>query len=112
MLARVRRFAVRWKNALIHGADIVDVTNAIGNSGRRIGRVKAWGCTGRRYTNGDTVPHLRNRSTYSVQTMEGFFVNVAQSVIASWSQKPAMDTVADSWGRFGTPKARKVLRGR
>ena len=100
MIARLLTAAVRWIiHALLGRPDFVDVTNPIGMSGRRIGRVKAWGCTGKRYQAGDRVPHLRHRSTYSIPTTEGFWINVAQGLIVSWSDKPVMDTVADLYGR-------------
>ena len=88
----------RWIMTVLGRADLVDVTNAIGGA-RRIGHVKAWGCEGTRYQAGDRVPHLRNRSTYSIPTAEGFWINVGQGVIVSWSAKPVMDTVADVYGR-------------
>lgn len=102
----LRSFAVRGINIFLGRADVVDVTNAIGTSGRRVGHVKAWGCTGKRYTTGDRVPHLRNRSTYSIPTVEGWWVNCAHGRIASWSGKPVMDTSADLYGRVHIAVAR------
>lgn len=99
----LRSFAVRVYNTIRYDYDTVDITNAVGNSGRRIGKVKAWGCAGTRYVTGDAVPHLRGRSTYSVPTTDGWHVNCAKGVIASWSDKPAMSSVADLYGRLNPP---------
>lgn len=103
--AALRLFLVRSLNAILLRADLVDIVNAIGNSGRRIGHVRAWSCTGRQYANGDAVPHLRNVSTYSVPTVEGWWINVVDGRIESWSAKPVMDTVGDLYGRVRRPTA-------
>ena len=102
----LKRFAIRGKNALLYGYDIVDITNP--NGDRYVGKVKAWGCTGQRYSVCSVVPHLRNRSTYSVPTTEGAWVNVAQGKIASWSWKPVMDTIADVHGRVRIAPVREI----
>lgn len=99
-----------WAKTLFSGGQIVDVTNAIGGA-RRVGRVRAWGWRGRRYQTGDQVPHLRGRSTYSVQTTQGWFIHVVQGRIDSWSRHPVQDTVADQFGRIGRARMRRVLRG-
>ena len=99
-----------WAKTLFSWGQIVDVTNAIGGA-RRVGRVRAWGWRGRRYQTGDQVPHLRGRSTYSVQTTQGWFIHVVQGRIDSWSRHPVQDTVADQFGRIGRARMRRVLRG-
>ena len=99
-----------WIRRLLTRGQIVDVTNAIGGV-RRIGRVRAWGWRGRRYQTGDVVPHLRGQSTYSVQTTEGWFIHVVQGRIDSWSRHPVQETVADQFGRIGSVRIRRVLRG-
>ena len=99
MVSRLRALLSRCVNTLLLRADIVDVTNVIGGA-RRIGTTKAWGCSGHRYVGGDAVPHLRNRSTYSVATVGGHWVNVVNGRIDSWSVKPIHDSVADVYGRM------------
>ena len=99
-----------WAKTLFSRGQIVDVTNAIGGA-RRVGRVRAWGWRRRRYQTGDRVPHLRGRSTYSVQTTEGWFIHVVQGRIDSWSRHPVQDTVADQFGRIGSVRIRRILRG-
>ena len=99
-----------WIRTLLTPGHIVDVHNVIGGA-RRVGRVRAWGWRGRRYQTGDRVPHLRGRSTYSVQTDEGWFIHVVQGRIDSWSRHPVQDTVADQFGRIGSARLRRVLRG-
>jgi len=102
-----RHSLLRGINTLLRRSDTVDVTNEIGASGRRVGKVKAWGRAGKRYTNGDAVPHLKGRSTYSVQTTEGWFVNVSAGKIMSWSRRAIHTTVADTSGRIVTPGWRR-----
>lgn len=82
---------------LFRRPDVVEITNVIGGMSAR-GTVKAWGCAGKRYVTGDAVPHLDNRSTYSVATTEGWYVHVTQGRIDSWSEHPIHDTVADVYG--------------
>lgn len=105
MIARLHGLASRCLDAVFGRPDLVDITNVIGGE-RRVGAVKAWGCRGRRYRVGDTVPHLGHRGTYDVLTVEGWFVNVAQGVIASWSVKPISGTTADVYGRLREPMGR------
>ena len=101
MIARLKSFADRWMDAIFGCPDIVDVTNTIGGD-RRVGHVKAWGCEGNRYVTGAQVPHLANRSTYSVLAVEGWYVHVSQGRIVSWGKKPIHGTVADVYGRLRT----------
>lgn len=77
--------------------DTVAITNVIGGMSAR-GRLYAWGGIGFAYETGDAVPHLDGRSTYSVATLEGFYVHVTQGVIDAWSAHPIHDTVADVYG--------------
>lgn len=90
---------IPWIRQVLARSSIVDVTNTIGGQ-RRVGRVRAWDWGGRRYVTGDAVPHLRGRSSYSVQTEEGWFVHVVEGRIDSWSKKPVQDTVVGVDGQF------------
>jgi len=105
----MRRGIASWLRRWVARADVVDVTNQIGGL-RRVGRVRAWGWGGRRYRTGDAVPHLRNRSSYSVQTTDGWFVHVVHGRIDSWSRHPVQESVADVHGRLG--RARPTRRER
>lgn len=60
------------------------------NTGRtRLGRVRCWGNRRAFYVEGEPVPHLLGgASTYSVQTEEGWYVNVAKGRLCGWSDKP------------------------
>ena len=89
---------MRWLRILFGFTDVVSCVDLTGDS-RRV-HLQAWECTGRRYREGDEVPHLPNgRSTYSISTSEGWCVNIAQGRVCGWSDKPIHDTVVDSRGR-------------
>lgn len=108
--ARLTSLAGRCIDAIFGRPDVVDITNTIGGD-RRVGTVKAWGCAGKWYVAGDAVPHLSNRSTYSLATVEGWYVHVSQGRITSWSRKAIHGSVADVYGRLSGPKRRRGLLG-
>lgn len=89
--------------------DLVDVRDATG--ARRIGHVRAWLCAGRLYRTGDAVPHFDGWSTYSLQTLEGWWVNIVNGRLVDWSVKPIHPAVTMSrWRRRG-PRGRVTVLG-
>lgn len=102
------RLKILWSRIRVRylGRDDI-VAIDMGAAGYRIGRVRAWGRHGRRYYRGDPAPHMNNLSTYSVETVEGWFVTVAKGKVASWSVKPICSPVVKvngkvllaGWGR-------------
>lgn len=67
--------------------------------GYRVGKVRAWGCRGRTYMRGDAVPHMKGHSTYSVETVQGWWVCVAKGKVASWSVKPICSPIVRRDGK-------------
>lgn len=75
--------------------------------------IAAWERRGRVYVKGAEVPHMENKSSYSVLSREGLWLHVAKGKIASASRKPVMGTQVSLWGRvISGPGAKIRMRRR
>lgn len=84
--------------------DLWGIDDVVHLDPQHIGHVAAWRMRGELYAKGDPAPHLENRSTYSLQTREGWFANVAKGRVESWSVKPIHGTVANVYGELSSPR--------
>ena len=79
--------------------DLVTVMNLNGES--RTSWVRGWAGTGRGYITNEKVPHIHGHSSYSIETKDGWWVNVAKGRIQDWSVKPTMGSSVQYRGKFG-----------
>ena len=96
-----------WRGLRHLWRDLWGIDDVVALDGKQMGHVAAWRMRGDVYVKGDPVPHIENRSSYSLQTREGWWVNVGKGRITGCSDKPIMPTVANVYGELYRPLRRR-----
>lgn len=95
LLARVGAFLKRP----LRRDDLVTVTNLNGET--RTGMVSGWARNGWIYLGGQKAPHIHGHSSYSIETKDGWWVNIAQGRIQDWSVRPTIGACVFYTGKLG-----------